>query len=30
MKPIIYGLIAARLAGVDERHALVTGLGYPP
>ena len=29
MKPIIYGLgIAARLAGVDERHALVTGLGY--
>ncbi|WP_246225927.1 glycosyltransferase family 4 protein [Chelativorans xinjiangense] len=28
MKPIIYGLIAARLAGVRERHALVTGLGY--
>ncbi|MCT7376932.1 glycosyltransferase family 4 protein [Chelativorans salis] len=28
MKPIIYGLIAARLAGIQERHALVTGLGY--
>ncbi|WP_265518350.1 glycosyltransferase family 4 protein [Nitratireductor luteus] len=28
MKPIIYGLIAARLAGVKQRHALVTGLGY--
>lgn len=28
MKPIVYGLIAARLAGVRERHALVTGLGY--
>jgi glycosyltransferase involved in cell wall biosynthesis len=28
MKPIIYGLIAARLAGVPDRHALVTGLGY--
>ena len=28
MKPIIYGLIAARLAGVKERHALITGLGY--
>ena len=28
MKPIIYGLFAARLAGVRERHALITGLGY--
>lgn len=28
MKPIIYGLTAARLAGVKERHALITGLGY--
>lgn len=28
MKPIIYGLIAARLAGIEDRHALVTGLGY--
>jgi len=28
MKPIIYGLIAARLAGIEHRHALVTGLGY--
>ena len=28
MKPIVYGLIAARLAGIKRRHALVTGLGY--
>lgn len=28
MKPIVYGLIAARMAGVKRRHALVTGLGY--
>lgn len=28
MKPIIYGLMAARFAGVNERHALITGLGY--
>jgi glycosyltransferase involved in cell wall biosynthesis len=28
MKPIIFGLIAARLAGVSERYALFTGLGY--
>src|SRR6476619_7272687 len=28
MKPIIYGLMAARLVGVKERHALITGLGY--
>lgn len=28
MKPIIYGLIAGRLAGVPERYALFTGLGY--
>ena len=28
MKPIIYGLIAARLVGVRQRHALITGLGY--
>lgn len=28
MKPIIYGLLAARMAGVRERHALCTGLGY--
>lgn len=27
-KPIIYGLIGARLAGVPRRIALVTGLGY--
>lgn len=28
MKPIIYGLMAARFAGVKQRHALITGLGY--
>lgn len=28
MKPIIYGLLAARMAGVSDRHALCTGLGY--
>ncbi|WP_342642048.1 glycosyltransferase family 4 protein [Rhodoligotrophos ferricapiens] len=28
MKPIIYGLIAARLARISRRYALVTGLGY--
>jgi glycosyltransferase involved in cell wall biosynthesis len=28
MKPIIYGLMAARIAGVRQRHALITGLGY--
>jgi len=28
MKPIIYGLMAARLVGVKQRHALITGLGY--
>lgn len=28
MKPIIYGCLAGRLAGVPHRFALVTGLGY--
>jgi glycosyltransferase involved in cell wall biosynthesis len=28
MKPIIYGGLAARLAGVKRRYFLVTGLGY--
>ena len=28
MKPIIYGCLAARLAGVKDRVALCTGLGY--
>lgn len=28
MKPIIYGLLAARLAGIKHRYALVTGLGH--
>lgn len=27
-KPVIYGLSAARLAGIRSRHALITGLGY--
>lgn len=28
IKPVIYGTIAARLAGVHRRYALVAGLGY--
>ncbi|WP_205750482.1 sugar transferase [Deinococcus fonticola] len=28
IKPVVYGLLAARLAGVPERYALITGLGY--
>lgn len=28
MKPVIYGLMAARFAGIRQRHALITGLGY--
>lgn len=28
IKPVIYGSIAARLAGVPHRFALITGLGY--
>lgn len=28
VKPVTYGLIAARLAGVKNRAALITGLGY--
>lgn len=28
IKPIVYGLLAARAAGVARRYALVTGLGY--
>lgn len=28
IKPIIYGGLAARLAGVRHRHAMITGLGY--
>ncbi|WP_244492582.1 glycosyltransferase family 4 protein [Aureimonas sp. AU22] len=28
MKPIIYGSLAARLAGVRKRYALFTGMGY--
>lgn len=28
VKPVIYGLLAARLAGVPKRFALITGLGY--
>ena len=28
VKPVIYGSLAARLAGVSRRFALITGLGY--
>ena len=28
VKPVIYGLLAARLTGVQRRYALITGLGY--
>ena len=28
VKPVIYGLFAARQAGVQRRYALITGLGY--
>jgi glycosyltransferase involved in cell wall biosynthesis len=28
IKPVVYGLPAARLAGVSRRYALITGLGY--
>lgn len=28
IKPVIYGCLAARLAGVPHRHAMITGLGY--
>lgn len=28
VKPVIYGMLAARLAGVSRRYALITGLGY--
>ena len=28
VKPVIYGLLAARLIGVKRRYALITGLGY--
>lgn len=28
IKPVIYGLLAARFAGVSKRYALITGLGY--
>ncbi|RUR28305.1 glycosyltransferase family 1 protein [Vreelandella andesensis] len=28
IKPVVYGLLAARLASVPRRYALITGLGY--
>lgn len=28
IKPVVYGLLAARLAGIQRRFALITGLGY--
>jgi glycosyltransferase involved in cell wall biosynthesis len=29
IKPVVWGTMAARIAGVPHRYALVTGLGYP-
>jgi glycosyltransferase involved in cell wall biosynthesis len=28
IKPVIYGMLAARLAGVPQRYAMITGVGY--
>jgi glycosyltransferase involved in cell wall biosynthesis len=28
IKPVVYGLLAARIAGVSRRYAMLTGLGY--
>lgn len=28
VKPVVYGMMAARMAGVRKRYALITGLGY--
>lgn len=28
IKPVVYGMLAAALAGVPQRYALITGLGY--
>ena len=28
IKPVIFGMIAARLSGVSKRYAMITGLGY--
>lgn len=28
IKPIVYGMLAGRLAGIKRRYALITGLGY--
>lgn len=28
IKPVVYGMTAARLAGVAKRYAMITGLGY--
>lgn len=28
IKPVIYGMLAARITGVAKRYALITGLGY--
>lgn len=28
IKPVVYGMLAARAAGVPHRHAMITGLGY--
>ena len=28
VKPVVYGMLAARATGISRRHALITGLGY--
>ena len=28
IKPVVYGMLAARAAGVPHRHVMITGLGY--
>jgi len=28
IKPVLYGMIACRIAGITKRYALITGLGY--
>ena len=28
VKPVVYGMLAARLSGIQKRYAMITGLGY--
>jgi len=28
VKPVIYGMLAARISGIQQRYAMITGLGY--